>query len=146
MREYVNRKYVVQSIFFVVFVIFILRLFYIQILDDSYLLSAQNNVLRRVTVYPSRGIIYDRKGEILVYNEAVYDLMIIPRQAKHIDTSKFCRFLNIEHDLFLTRIKKAKKYSWFKASLFEKQLSTEDYARIQERLYEFTTSYGKKIP
>ena len=76
-----GRKNVIYFIFFSVAFVYLLRLFYMQVIDKSYELSANNNVLRLVIDYPSRGLIYDRNGKLLVYNEPVYDLMVIPKQA-----------------------------------------------------------------
>ncbi|HAH59679.1 MAG TPA: penicillin-binding protein 2, partial [Bacteroidales bacterium] len=94
-KSLASRKQTVITIFVVVGFIYLLRLFYLQVIDDSYTLSANNNVLRYVTQYPARGLIYDRNGKLLVYNEAVYDLMVLPRQVKDIDTLEFCRILDI---------------------------------------------------
>ena len=85
-----NQQIVVAGIFTALILIFIIRLFYIQIIEESYTVSANNNVLRYMTDYPARGMVYDRKGKILAYNQAVYDLMVIPRQVKEIDTLDFC--------------------------------------------------------
>lgn len=118
--------------------IYLLRLFYIQLIDKSYTLSANNNVLRYVTQYPARGLIYDREGKLLVYNEAVYDLMVTPMQVKDIDTLEFCRLLEITKEGFIERMEKAMKYSRFKSSLFEKQISKETYGYLEEKMYRFS--------
>ena len=114
-----------------------MRLFYIQVVDDSYKLSANNNVIRPITDFPARGLIYDRKGKLLVYNEPVYDLMIIPKQAKNIDSLELCSLIGITTEEYSEKYKKAKAYSPVKASVFEKQLSVETYATFQEKLYKF---------
>src|SRR5215510_4445857 len=90
-----ERRFIVTVIFLAVGVIFLLRLFYIQVIDQSYKLSANNNVLRAITEYPARGVLYDRNGKLLVYNKPVYDLMIIPRQVRMKDTTEFCALLGI---------------------------------------------------
>jgi penicillin-binding protein 2 len=132
-----ERKFIVSGIFIVVGLIYIIRLFYIQVIDVSYKLSANNNVLRYVTEFPSRGLIYDRKGRLMVYNEAVYDLMIIPKQVKNIDTAEFCKLIGISTEIFKKKFFKAKNYSPVKSSIFEKQLSAETYAAFQEKQYKF---------
>lgn len=132
-----SRKQTVIAIFLVVGFIYLVRLFYIQVIDKSYTLSANNNVLRYVTQYPARGLIYDRKGKLLVYNEAVYDLMVLPTQVKKIDTAEFCRLLEITREGFIDRMDKAKKYSRYKPSLFEKQISKETYGYLEEKMYRF---------
>ena len=114
-----------------------MRLFYIQVVDDSYKLSANNNVIRPITDFPARGLIYDRKGKLLVYNEPVYDLMIIPKQAKNIDSLELCNLIGITTQEYSEKFKKANAYSPVKASVFEKQLSVETYATFQEKLYKF---------
>ncbi len=132
-----DRKVILYLIFFSVISVYLFRLFYIQVVDDSYKLSANNNVIRPVTDFPARGLVYDRKGKLLVYNEPVYDLMIIPKQAKNIDSLELCRLIGISPDEYSDKYKKAKTYSPVKASVFEKQLSVETYATFQEKLYKF---------
>src|SRR5512145_115215 len=81
--------------------IFLIRLFYIQVVDHSYKLSASNNVLRYITEYPARGLVYDRNGELLVFNEAHYDLMVIPSQVTNLDTAEFCGIIGIDKPSFI---------------------------------------------
>ena len=90
MNSFFARKYVVQGIFIVIILILLSRLFYIQVISDEYFLSAENNVIRRLPIYPARGVILDRNNKILTQNEPVYDLMLIPREVKPFDTLKFC--------------------------------------------------------
>jgi penicillin-binding protein 2 len=140
-KSYSNRRYIIISIFIIVGVIFLVRLFLLQVLDNEYKLSAQNNVLRYVTQYPARGLIYDRNGELLVYNEAAYDLLVIPKQIKNIDTTELCKLLKINKDQFITRLEKARKHSYYKPSVFLKQISREDYGYLQEKLYKYPGFY-----
>jgi penicillin-binding protein 2 len=100
MNNLVYRKITVIGAFVIVGLVFIARLFYIQVLDESYVSSADNQALRYVTKYPARGIIYDRNHEILVLNQAAYDLMIVPRQVGKIDTEAFCVLLDITKAAF----------------------------------------------
>ena len=132
-----NARIVITGIFTLVIAVYLMRLFFLQVIDDKYKLSASNNVLRYITEYPARGLVYDRHGRLLVYNEAVYDLMVIPRQVKEIDTAAFCALLGITRDSFLSKMAKAARYSRFKSSLFEKQLSAAAYATLQEKMYRF---------
>lgn len=136
-----NQQVVVAGIFTSLIIIFIIRLFYIQIIEESYTVSANNNVLRYMTDYPARGMVYDRKGKILAFNQAVYDLMVIPRQVKELDTLDFCKLLDISKEDFLDKIKKAKNYSRIRPSIFEKQISAETYATLQEKLFKFKGFY-----
>lgn len=144
MRELENRKIIVIGFFALTALLFLGRLFYIQVLDDSYASSADNQALRFVTQYPARGIIYDRHGEILVQNQAAFDLMVVPRQVDGIDTAAFCELLEISKEDFDERLNKAKSYSYYRASTFQKQLTADEYARIAEQLYRFGGFYGQK--
>lgn len=118
--------------------IFIARLFYLQLINDSYKLSANNNVLRYDTEYPARGLVYDRNGKLMVYNEATYDLMVTPQYVTDdIDTTELCRLLDITGDGYSKRIKKAITYSRYAASIFEKEISKETYGYLQEKLHRF---------
>jgi penicillin-binding protein 2 len=140
-RNLARRQYVVIGIFVVVGVVYLLKLFSLQVLDKSLKQSADNNVLRFVTQYPARGKVFDRNGELLVYNEAVYDLMVVPGQVKDIDTLEFCRLLGLEPEVFTERLVKARKYSRVKASIFMSQIPKEDYAHIGEILYRYPGFY-----
>jgi penicillin-binding protein 2 len=136
-----GRQFVIVAIFIAVIVIYIARLFYVQVIEDKYKMSADNNVLRYVIDYPARGDIYDRNGKLMVYNEAVYDLMVIPKQVKEFDTLEFCRLISITPDDLRSKYKKARSYSPVKSSILEKQLSSETYAALQEKLYKFKGFY-----
>lgn len=138
-----SRRITVIAIFIIVGVIYIFRLAHLQIIDDSYAHLADKNALRHITQYPSRGLIYDRNGKLLVYNEAVYDLMVIPRQVKDLDTNEFCELLKISREDFIRKMEKAKKYSTYAPSTFEKQISKEDFAPLQEKLYKFEGFYAQ---
>jgi penicillin-binding protein 2 len=137
MNQYLNRKYVVIGLFVLISVIFLIRLFSLQVLDTSYKMSAENNVLRHVTKFPARGLVYDRNGKLLVYNQAAYDVMVVPHQLKEFDTLQMCNMLNITKEGVEKLIKKAKRYSYYKPSVFIEQLSKERYAAFQEFLHNF---------
>lgn len=137
MNSFFARKFVVQGIFIAITIILLVRLFYIQVISDEYILSAENNVIRRLPIYPARGVILDRNEHILVQNEPVYDLMVIPREVKPFDTIEFCNLIGIDKKGFNRRFKKATSYSPYKASIFEKQLSVQIYASFQEKLSNF---------
>lgn len=138
-----SRRYVVIGIFVIVGLVYLCRLAYLQIFDDTYAELANRNALRYVTQYPSRGLIYDRNGKLLVYNEAVYDLMVIPRQVKNIDTLEFCNLLKITKEVFIKKMEKARAYSTYSPSIFEKQISKEDFAPIQEKIYQYEGFYAQ---
>lgn len=137
MNSYSKRKYVVILIFAVVGIAFVLRLFNLQIIDTTYKRSATTNILREVIDYPSRGLVYDRNGELLVYNKAAYDLLVTPRETEAFDTVQLCSILNISVDFLVQELNKAKKYSRFKPSIIVKQISPEQYALLQEKMYRY---------
>ncbi len=136
-KAYSNRSYIIIGFFLVMGLALVIRLFYIQLLADKYILSANNNVLRYITQYPARGLIFDRKGKLLVYNEAAYDLMVIPKQVKSLDTADFCRLIGIDKQEFIDRMKRARKYSIYRPSIFESQINRESYGFIEEKLFKF---------
>jgi len=123
--------------------IYILRLFYIQVVDAKYTQLANNNVLRRMMVYPARGLIYDRNGKLILYNEPEYDLMVVPGQVKHMDTAAFCKQLGIDSTYFVQTFKNAYTYSRFKPSVFLKGLSAEMYGALEENLFMYPGFYAE---
>lgn len=139
MNQLSERKFIIIGVFILVGLIYISRLFYIQVIDDTYKLDARNQAFRYTTEFPIRGYIYDRNNKLLVYNEAAYDLMVLPKNVKNIDTMDFCGLLGITKEQFLKKMKKAIQApnSPRKESIFEKQLSPKDYASLQEVLYRF---------
>lgn len=139
--NYSRRKYVIGSIFILVSTILVIKLFIIQIIDDSYKQSSDNNTLRYITQYPSRGKVYDRNGKLLIYNDAVYDLMIIPSQARNIDTVSLCKLLNINNLTYNTYFNKAKRYSMVTPSIFMSQFTKDEYGHIAEMLYHYPGFY-----
>ncbi|MCX6322394.1 MAG: penicillin-binding protein 2 [Bacteroidia bacterium] len=138
---FINRKYVIMALIVLASLCLIIRLFIIQVVKDSYRLSADNNVLRYVTQYPARGLIYDRNGKLIVFNQAAYDLMVVPSQTSKFDTTGFCNLLGITGDLFRKRMKAAVNYSRRAPSVFLKQISNETYARFQEKMFTYPGFY-----
>ena len=138
--QFSDRKYVIIAIFSSIILIFLARLFYIQLIDDQYKLTARNQAFRYMTDYPARGNIFDRKGKRLVYNQAAYDLMVIPKQVKGFDTTDFCKILGIDKESFSRRMLKARlaPNSPLKPSVFEKEISVEHSAILNEKLYKFS--------
>ena len=135
MKKYENRTYIIGGFFGLVILIFIIRLFSIQVIDDSFKTSSENNVIRKQTDYPRRGLIYDRNNELIVYNEAAYDLMITPKQVTFLDTALICSLLEIDTLNLMKRIEKASNYSMYKASVLMKQISVETYTKLQENMF-----------
>ena len=138
---YSNRKYVVIALIVFASVGLIIRLFILQVVKDTYRLSADNNVLRYVTQYPARGLIYDRNRKLIVFNQAAYDLMVVPIQISIIDTNGFCNLLGITNEFFRERMKAALSYSKRAPSVFLKQISDLTYARLQEKMFLYPGFY-----
>ena len=138
-----NRKFVIVGIVMTIVLVFIARLFYLQILNDEYKKHADSNAFLNKTIYPSRGVMYDRNGKLLVSNQPAYDVMICMRNVKDLDTLAFCNSLGITRDFFDKRIKDIKNknlnpgYSAYTDQLFLSQLTAEDFAMFQEQLYKF---------
>jgi len=138
---FIGRKYIIITFVILASLILLLRLFIIQVVKDTYRLSADNNVLRYVTQYPARGLIYDRNNKLMVFNQAAYDLMVVPAQVTSIDTAEFCKLLEIPVSSFRDRMNMAVSYSRRAPSVFLKQISAESYARFQEKLFSFPGFY-----
>lgn len=142
--RYENRKFVVVAIVFAIVMVFIGRLFNLQILSDDYKKHADSNAFLNRTIYPSRGVMYDRTGKLLVSNQPAYDVMVCMRNVKDLDTLAFCRSLGITKDYFDKRMADVKNrrlnpgYSSYTDQLFLSQLTAEEFAMFQEQLYKFS--------
>ena len=138
---FTSRKYIIIAFVVLAALLLIIRLFVIQVVKDTYRLSADNNVLRYVTQYPARGLIYDRNNKLMVFDQAAYDLMVVPAQVTSIDTAEFCELLEITKSSFNDRMNSAISYSRRAPSVFLKQISAESYARFQEKLFLYPGFY-----
>lgn len=136
-----NKKYIIGFVIAFTGLIFIIRLFYIQVFNDTYKLDSRNNVLRYIIDYPARGLIYDRNGKLLVYNQAAYNLMVIPQQTTSLDTTEFISLIHISKEEFIDRYKSAYSYSTRKPSILVSDLSGEDYGKLQEVLFKYPGFY-----
>ena len=140
-NQYENRKLAIGVMLILIALIFIVRLFYLQIINTSFRLSAQNNVIRYVPQFPARGLIFDRNGKLVVHNEAAYDLMVIPSQLSEFDTLGLCGILTTDKEEFIKSLKTARAYSPYIPSTIIKQINPETYAKLQEKLYRFPGFY-----
>lgn len=139
-----KRRYTVSAIAVAVVLIYVVRLFFLQIIDSSSNDKADSNALVRRTIYPSRGLIYDRNGELLVFNQPIYEVTMIMREmGRQFDTVAFCNALDISTQEFDTRMadiknrKKNRGYSSYTPQVFMNQLKKEDIANLQESLFRF---------
>lgn len=135
-----NRKFVIAGIVLAIVFVFIGRLFFLQIVNEDYKKYADNNAFLNKTIYPSRGVMYDRNGKLLVSSQPAYDVMVCMRNVKELDTLAFCNALGITREFFDKRIYDVKHsvgYSSYTDQVFLSQLTAEDFAMFQEQLYKF---------
>ena len=138
------RKVLLPTVIFISTILLVLRLFYLQVIDDTLKLKSDNNAIKIAYDYPERGYIYDRNGKLLVANQPSYDIMVIPKDIKNIDTAEFCSLLKITKEDFIKKITKAKVYSPRLPSVFLSQLNKKEYAAFQEIQRKFVGFYIQK--
>jgi len=145
------RKYVIGGIATAIIVVYIVRLFALQIMSDDYKKNADSNAFLKKVEFPSRGVITDRKGKLLVYNQPAYDIMVVMNEERrHTDTLELCRTLNITKEEYEQRMEKIKDrsrnpgYSRFTQQLFYSQLSDKDFSIFQEKLFRFPGFYVQR--
>lgn len=142
---YGNRKFVIGGAAVLIIVVYIIRLFTLQIMSDDFKRNADSNAFLKRTEYPSRGVIRDRNGELLVYNQPAYDVMVVMSEARdRIDTLALCEALGISREWFearMTTIRNTRGYSRYTQQLFMPQLSEEAFSFFQERMYRFPGFY-----
>lgn len=138
------RKILLSSIILLVGLTFIGRLSYLQIFSFSPNQILEDPAIKAVYDYPERGYIYDRNGKLLVANQPAYDVMVIPREVKPLDTLEFCNLLGIDKERFISQLNKARVYSPRLPSVLVPQLSKEDYGRLQEKMRRYEGFYIQK--
>ncbi|AKP51758.1 penicillin-binding protein 2 [Cyclobacterium amurskyense] len=134
---YTGRSLVVAITIGVIALILLGKLFLIQVTDDSYLRKAERNAIQRVVDHPYRGLVYDRNNSLMVFNDPVFDLMVIPKDFSLKDTSRFCDLFGIEKDYLIENFTAAKNYSWVKPYPLIKQISKEEFAKVQDFLIDY---------
>ena len=138
-----SRKYVLIAGVLFISCVFILRLFWIQVVDGKWQAAAANMAERKMTVFPSRGLIFDRNEKLLVANTPVYDLMVVPKEVKPFDTLAFCAMIGVPVDDLRLRLAEATKYSKYKPSVMEKQIPADQFAAISVHLHKYPGFYGQ---
>lgn len=138
------RKFLLSSIILLVGITFVSRLSYLQIFSFSPNQILEDPAIKAIYDYPERGYIYDRNGQLLVANQPAYDVMVIPREVKPLDTLEFCSLLGIDKERFMEQLGKARVYSPRLPSVLVPQLSKEDYGRLQEKMRRFEGFYIQK--
>lgn len=145
--EFENRHRVIIGAVILVVIIFIIRLFFMQVVNSDYKAWADSNAFLKKTLYPARGMIYDRSGNLLVYNQPAYDVMLIMREIEPFDTTDFCNILQITKEQFIERIETIKdkhinpNYSSYTPQVFMNHLSQETCGILQEKLFKFPGFY-----
>ena len=139
-----QHKAAFYSVIVLITLIFSVRLFNIQIMNDEYAARAERNATQAEKLYAPRGYIYDRNGQLMVGNSPTYDLMVSPYLVKDLDTVQLGKLLDLEVADIKKRLEKAKKYSYFRSSMFMKMLPKEHYARINTELKKFAGFYPQK--
>ncbi len=142
MDRFATRKNIIALIILVAAAGLVIRLFYLQVIDTSYKLSAENNSKRIEVLYPARGLVYDRNHELLVYNQPVYDLMIAPYELKPFDSTELCEILKIDIERLRRGIQRAQNPR-YRREPFIKQVSPETYAVLQEKMYRMPGFYAR---
>ena len=141
--QFGNRKYVIGGAAIAIIIVYLIRLFSLQVMSDDYKKNADSNAFLKKIQYPSRGLIMDRKGKLLVYNEPAYNIMVIMNEQQGIDTLDFCRSMGITREFYIKRmaeIKDRKKnpgYSRYTPQLFLGQIPAEEFSVFREKLFRF---------
>ena len=139
-----GRKEILQIIFILTGLVFLVKLFSIQVLDNKYAELADINAILKEVEYPFRGLIYDRNHKLIVYNTPEFDINVIQKDIKGFDSAKFCRVFQMSRGELRKRFKEMKarkEYSPYKPTLFIDRLSNEEFARVQDHLDEFPGLY-----
>ena len=137
MRNIDNRKYVIALIFVLIPIVFIIRLFYMQVVDDKWKERAAHISENKILTYPARGIVYDRHGEKIIGNEVYYDIRVVPRQAKDIDSLSLVQLLGISMETYTEKMNDARDYSMRKPSDLVRQIPPNEFAHIAPELYKY---------
>ncbi len=145
------RRYVIAGVAIFIVTVYIIRLFTLQIMSDDYKKNADSNAFLKKVEYPARGVISDRNGKLLVYNQNAYDIMVVMNEEKgRLDTTEFCNSLGITKEYFIKRMEEIKDrnknpgYSRFTQQLFMSQLSEKEFSVFQEKIYRFPGFYVQR--
>ncbi len=148
--QYSNRKYVLGSVAVLIIIVYLLRLFTLQLMSDDYKRNADSNAFLKRIQFPARGVMRDRTGKLLVYNQPAYDIMVVMSEMKDVDTLDLCTSLGIDRQWFDRRMVEIKDrnrnpgYSSYTQQLFMNQLSAEEFSIFQEKLFRFPGFYIQK--
>ena len=138
------RKLLLAGLTMIIGILFISRLFQLQVLNTTYQRLSDNNAILEISDYPERGFIYDRNGKLLVANQAAYDIMIIPENVIPFDTLSFCELTGVSKERLIKSLKKARRYSKRLPSVIVNQISKETYATLQEQMWKYEGFFIQK--
>ena len=142
-----NRKYVLGFSVAFILIIYLVRLFSLQLMSDDYKMRADSNAFMRRILFPARGAITDRNGKLLVYNQPAYDVMVVMKEQVGVDTIHLCHSLGITREWYERRMKEIKNtvgYSMHTQQVFMSQLSAKEFSNFQEKLFHFPGFYIQK--
>ena len=138
------RKLLLAGLTLIIGILFISRLFQLQVVNTTYQRLSDNNAILEISDYPERGFIYDRNGKLLVSNQAAYDIMIIPENVIPFDTISFCELTGVSKERLVKSLKKARRYSKRLPSVIINQISKETYATLQEQMWKYEGFFIQK--
>ena len=138
------RKLLLAGLTLIIGILFISRLFQLQVVNTFYQRLSDNNAILEISDYPERGFIYDRNGKLLVANQAAYDIMIIPENVIPFDTISFCELTGVSKERLINSLKKARRYSKRLPSVIINQISKETYATLQEQMWKYEGFFIQK--
>lgn len=145
-----SRKFVIAGIALTIVVTYIIRLAFLQLGESDYKTNADNNAFFNNVIFPSRGVLYDRNGELLVFNQLAYDIMVVMREVQELDTLDLCKTLGISKQDFIDRMNTIKDrnknpgYSSYTQQLFMPQMSSKDFSIFQEKMFRFRGFYVRE--
>ena len=149
-HRYEYRKYTIGGIALIIVLCYIVRLAFLQLSDGEYKTKADSNAFLNNVIFPTRGVIYDRNGELLVFNQPAYDIMVVMREVEDLDTLDFCQTINISKEEFDTRMATIKDrnknpgYSTYTQQLFISQIPAQEYSILQEKLFRYRGFYVRE--
>ena len=149
-HRYEYRKYTIGGIALIIVLCYIVRLAFLQLSDGEYKTKADSNAFLNNVIFPTRGAIYDRNGELLVFNQPAYDIMVVMREVEDLDTLDFCQTINISKEEFDTRMATIKDrnknpgYSTYTQQLFISQIPAQEYSILQEKLFRYRGFYVRE--
>ena len=140
----IKKKFLLVIFILTISFIYIIQLLNLQLFNDDYQILSESNAVYKKTIYPERGLIFDRKNKLIVANQSAYDLMIIPENIKPFDTLEICSILDINSELLLKKINDAINFSRKLPTIILRQISKEQNALFQEKIWKYPGFFIQK--